>query len=444
MPAEAIQILVVEDDVPFSALLREELGTRGHAVVAAASLAEARNALQDTGFDVVLLDLHLPDGSGLVLLREIASEGLATESVVLTGHAELPSAIEAMKLGAYDYLSKPARLDELHALVEKAAEKARLRRDNAALRVRLQRHETVRGLITADPGMTRMLASLDRVAGSDLPVLIQGESGTGKELVARAVHAKSPRSAFPFIPINCAALPEAIIESELFGHERGAFTGAVDRKTGLFEVASRGVVFLDEIGDLGIALQAKLLRVIESKEFFRVGGTKVVRVDVRIVSATNRDLRAEVESGRFREDLFYRLNGVSVALPPLRERRGDIPLLARHFLDRIGGGKMVAAAAMEVLQAYHWPGNVRELEMVVQRAALLAPEAVIGAEDLPLDIRPRATPRVLRTDLTLEEIEKEYVKAVLERNHGHRRRAAQILGIDPKTLYNKLRSWGEA
>jgi DNA-binding NtrC family response regulator len=444
MPAEAVQILVVEDDASFSALLREELEGRGHSVVTAATVAEARNWLQDTGFDVVLLDLHLPDGSGLTLLREIATEGLATESVILTAQPELPSAIEAMKLGAYDYLPKPARLDELHVLVERAAEKARLRRDNAALRVRLQRHEAVRGLITADAATTRMLSSLERVAASDLPVLIQGESGTGKELVARAVHAKSPRSAFPFIPINCAALPEAIIESELFGHERGAFTGAVERKTGLFEVASRGVVFLDEVGELGISLQAKLLRVIESKEFFRVGGTKVVRVDVRIVSATNRDLRAEVESGRFREDLFYRLNGVSVVLPPLRERRGDIPLLARHFLDRVGGGKMVSPAAMEVLQSYHWPGNVRELEMVIQRAALLAAEAVITPEDLPLDIRPRATPRVLRTDLTLEEIEKEYVKAVLERNHGHRGRTAKILGIDPKTLYNKLRSWGEA
>jgi len=275
-------------------------------------------------------------------------------------------------------------------------------------------------------------------------VLIQGETGTGKELVARALHDQSPRQPFPFVPINCAALPETLIESELFGHERGAFTGAIERKSGLFEVATRGTVFLDEIGELSLPLQSRLLRVLETQEFFRVGGTRIVRVDVRIVSATNRDIRADVEAGRFREDLYYRLNGVAFRVPPLRERRGDIPLLARHFLDRAGSGRMLEPSALEALASYDWPGNVRELEMVIGRAALLSSGPGIRAQDIPIEIRPRAAPRVLRTDLTLAEMEKEYVQTVLDKNRGHRARTAEALGIDPKTLYNKLRAWGLA
>jgi DNA-binding NtrC family response regulator len=400
--------------------------------------------LREDAYDVALLDLQLPDGSGLDVLREVAAEGLAVEALVLTGHAEVPSALEAMRLGAYDYLSKPPRLEELHVLVAKAAEKARLRRENVALRVRLRRHESAHGFVTDDPAAKQLLAMLARAAPSPLPVLIQGETGTGKELLARALHEQSPRAGFPFVPINCAALPENLIESELFGHERGAFTGAIERKTGLFEVATRGTAFLDEIGELSLPLQSRLLRVLETQEFFRVGGTRPVRVDVRVVSATNRHLRAEVEAGRFREDLYYRLNGVTLRVPPLRERRGDIALLARHFLDRAGSGRLLDESAVEALHAYDWPGNVRELEMVVGRAALLAPGPTIRGEDLPLEIRPRAAPRVLRTDLSLAEMEREYVLAALQKHRGHRGRTAEALGIDPKTLYNKLRSWGVA
>jgi two-component system response regulator AtoC len=439
---ERVAVLVVEDDPAFGGVLDEELRGRGHTVEVAASVAAARERLHDDVYDVVLLDLQLPDGSGLDVLREIAAEGLATEALVLTGHAEVPTALEAMRLGAYDYLSKPPQLEELHVLVGKAAEKARLRRENVALRLRLRRHESAPGFVTDDPATKQVLATIARAAPSPLPVLIQGETGTGKELLARALHEQGPRASFPFVPINCAALPENLIESELFGHERGAFTGAVERKTGLFEVATRGTVFLDEIGELTLPLQSRLLRVLETQEFFRVGGTRPVRVDVRVVSATNRDLRAEVEAGRFREDLFYRVDGVSVRVPPLRERRGDVALLARHFLDRGGGGRLLDDSAVEALRAYDWPGNVRELEMVVGRAALLAPGATIRGEDLPLEIRPRAAPRVLRTDLSLAEMEKEYVLAALERHRGHRGRTAEALEIDPKTLYNKLRSWG--
>jgi two-component system response regulator AtoC len=439
---ERIAVLVVEDDPAFGSVLEEELRAKGHAVERTDSVAEACERLLEDTYDVALLDLQLPDGSGLDVLRRVSAEGVAVEALVLTGHAEVPTALEAMRLGAYDYLSKPPRLDELQVLVAKAAEKARLRRENVALRVRLRRHESARGFVTDDPATKQVLATLARAAPSPLPVLIQGETGTGKELLARALHEQGPRAGFPFVPLTCAARPENLIESELFGHERGAFTGAIERKTGLFEVATRGTVFLDEIGELSLPLQSRLLRVLETQEFFRVGGTRPVRVDVRVVSATNRDLRAEVEVGRFREDLFYRLNGVTLRVPPLRARRGDIALLARHFLDRGGSGRLLDDSAVGALRAYDWPGNVRELEMVVGRAALLAPDPTIRGEDLPLEIRPRAAPRVLRTDLSLADMEKEYVLAALERNKGHRGRTAEALDIDPKTLYNKLRSWG--
>jgi DNA-binding NtrC family response regulator len=440
---EGISLLVLEDDPSFGSVMEEELRARGYSVSRVTTVVDALSRLREGGLDVALLDLQLPDGSGLDVLREIGAEDLPVESLILTGHAEVPTALEAMRLGAYDYLSKPARLDELHVLVVKAAEKARLRSENAALRLRLQRHEPVRGFVTDDAATKQLLVTLERAASSALPVLVQGETGTGKELLARALHERSPRRPFPFVPINCAALPESLIESELFGHERGAFTGAVDRKAGLFEVATRGTVFLDEVGELSLPLQSRLLRVLETQEFFRVGGTRPVRVDVRVVSATNRDLRSEVESGRFREDLYYRLNGVTLHVPPLRERRGDIAVLARHFLDRAGGAHMLDPAALEVLQAYDWPGNVRELEMVIQRAALLSAEPTIRAADLPLEVRPRAAPRVMRADLTLADMEREYIQAVLEKNRGHRGRTAEALGIDPKTLYNKLRAWGQ-
>ena len=334
---ERVAVLILEDDASFADVLQEELRARGHAVELTATVAEACKRLNQDAYDVALLDLQLPDGSGLDVLREIAAEGLTVEALVLTGHAEVPTALEAMRLGAYDYIAKPPHLEELNVLVAKAAEKARLRRENVSLRVRLRRHESAHGFVTEDAATQQLLEMLERAAPSVLPVLIQGETGTGKELLARALHDRGPRAGFPFVPINCAALPESLIESELFGHERGAFTGAIERKTGLFEVASRGSIFLDEIGDLSLPLQSRLLRVLETQEFFRVGGTRPVHVDVRVVSATNRDLRAEVEAGRFREDLFYRLNGVTLRVPPLRERRGDIPLLARHFLDRGGG-----------------------------------------------------------------------------------------------------------
>jgi DNA-binding NtrC family response regulator len=433
-----IRVLIVEDDEVLNEILLDELKERGHDPSATAGVESAVEALGKSDFDVAVLDLMLPDGSGLDVLKWIAEQGLSTECVVLTGHATVPTAIEAMRLGAYDYVTKPTSMDELDALVRKAAEKSSLLRENVALKAQLKRLKPIEGMITDDPSMREILQTVERSAPSDLPVLIMGETGTGKELVARAVHRMSQRADDPFVVVSCAAVPENLFESELFGHERGAFTGAVERKPGLFEIADRGVLFLDEIGDVPTAFQVKLLRAIETKEFFRVGGTRPVLSDARIVAATNKNLRKEVQEGRFREDLYHRLNGVTIRLPALRERKGDIPLLAVHFLGQIRGArKKLSPKALEFLQSYSWPGNVRELMMIIHRAAILGSGDVIEPRDLPLDPWDWRTKGVF-SGLTLAEMEKEYIEAVLEQHKGHRGKAAEALGIDPKTLYNKL------
>jgi DNA-binding NtrC family response regulator len=435
--ARAVRILVVEDDESLSGILCEELRELGHSTVAAKTVAAGIERLADTELDVALLDLLLPDGSGIEVLKRIAQDELPTEAIVLTGYADVATALEAMKLGAYDYINKPTRMEELALLVAKAGEKARLRRENLSLRTLVERLEPVRGLVTQDAAVKAVLAALERVAASELPVLVLGESGTGKELIARAVHARSPRASQPFVAFSFAAIAESLLESELFGYEKGAFTGAVMRKPGLLEVADRGVLFLDEVGEASAQAQVKLLRAIETKEFLRVGATRPVRSDVRLVAATNRDLLAEVEAGRFREDLYYRLNGVTLRLPPLRERKGDVRLLALHFLKQAGGNKKLNARAVEALEAHAWPGNVRELQMVIQRAAILSPRDVIEAEDLPID-PPRSLKPSFRQGLTLAEMEREHIQAVLKQHNGHRGKAAKALGIDAKTLYNKL------
>jgi DNA-binding NtrC family response regulator len=438
-PTTSTRLLVLEDDTALMEALCDQLRSLGHTPVAAGTVAEGLKQLRGDEFDVALLDLMLPDGSGIEVLRRIAEEELPTEAIVLTGYGGVDTAIDAMKLGAYDYLTKPARINELEVLVQKAGEKARLRRENTSLKVRLGRQERGFGLITEDPGMQDLMATVARVAPSDLPVLIQGESGTGKELVARAIHVASPRSQQPFVAVNCAAMAESLLESELFGHEKGSFTGAVVRKPGLFEVADKGVLFLDEIGEVSPGVQVKLLRTLETREILRVGSTRPVRVDVRIVSATNKDVKTEMQEGRFRDDLYYRLNGVTIRLPPLRERRGDIPLLARHFLDRFGPKKQLTPQALETLSAYAWPGNVRELQMVIHRAAILTQKDTVDTDDLPLDVRDHGWKgAAVRTAMSLADIEREYIETVLRQNEGHRGKTARALGIDPKTLYNKL------
>jgi DNA-binding NtrC family response regulator len=437
--SSGIRMLVVEDDKALSEIVCEELRARGHMAVAAETVADGLDQLKQSEFEVALVDLMLPDGSGIDILKRIAEEGLATEAIVLTGYATVDTAIQAMKLGAYDYVTKPARMEELEILVVKAAEKSRLRRENSHLRRRLEGQATGDGIVTEDATMHELLATLERVAPSDLPVLIQGESGTGKELIARAVHRLSARHVHAFVAINCGAVPENLLESELFGHEKGSFSGALSRKPGLFEVADKGVLFLDEVGEISQGMQVKLLRALESKEFFRVGGTRPVRTDVRVVSATNKNVKTEMQDGRFREDLYYRLNGVTIKLPPLRDRKADIPLLARHFLDRFAAKKKLTARAIESLQNYAWPGNVRELQMVMQRAAILTASDTLDAADLPLDVRDQNwKAAAVKTGLSLADMEKEYIETVLRQHEGHRGKTARALGIDPKTLYNKL------
>jgi two-component system response regulator AtoC len=440
MSTTGTRVLVLEDDPSLSEILCDELTNRGFRPMAAGSVAEAKSHLGAFEFDVALLDLMLPDGSGIDVLRHLTEDGSATESIILTGYAQVQTAIEAMKLGAYDYLSKPVRMEEVEALVSKAAEKASLRRENMSLRLRLELQRAPSGIITEDPGMRALLATLDKVAQSDLSVLIQGESGTGKELVARALHERSDRAREPFVAFNCAAVPDNLVESEMFGYEKGAFTGAVTRKPGLFELADRGVLFLDEIGDLSPPVQVKVLRAVEIREFYRVGGTRSVQLDVRIVSATNKNLKEASTSGGFREDLYFRLNGVTLELPPLRDRKGDIALLAAHFLKKAGGKpKGLSRAAVQKLEAYPWPGNIRELQMVMRRAAVLASRETLEPEDLPLEAKSAGGWKAaLRSGMTLAEVENEYIRKVLDENDGHRGRTAKALGIDAKTLYNKL------
>jgi two-component system, NtrC family, response regulator AtoC len=436
--SDPLRVLVVEDELPLSQLLCETLTEAGFEAAAAATVAAAREVLARAEVDVLILDMSLPDGNGLQILQQVRDEGLPTEAIVLTGDATVNTAIGAMKLGAYDYLMKPPKTEEIEALTVKAGEKARLRRENAALRVRVERQQPVVGLVTQDPAMKSLLDTVLRAAASDLPILIQGESGTGKELVARAIHRGSPQAAQPFVAVNCAAMPENLVESELFGHEKGAFTGASERKPGLFEVAGTGTVFLDEVGEMALALQAKLLRALESREFFRVGGTRSVRFQARVVSALNRDVLGEVENGRFRQDLYFRLAGIVLTVPPLRDRPGDVAVLANHFLTASGSKRLLAPETRAALESYPWPGNVRELRMVMERAAILSNGDTIFPADLRLTGPRPATSTSLRTDLTLAEMEQTYIKTVLERFDGQRGKAARALGIDPKTLYNKL------
>jgi len=440
MAQPTAHVLVLEDERALAELIGEALGSEGYAVTPTASVAGALEALKHGGFDVALLDLNVPDGSGIDVLKAIAEEGLPTEAIILTGNATVSNAIETMKLGAYDFLTKPARMDELQALVAKAAEKSRLRQENTALKTQLERNAGVAGLVTEDATLKETLKLLEKIAPSELPVLIQGESGTGKELLARAIHLKSPRAAHPLMAISCSAVPENLLESELFGYERGAFTGALSRKPGLVELAHRGVLFLDEIGDVSAAVQSKLLRFLETHEFFHVGGTRALHADLRVVAATSKDLKREVAEGRYRQDLYQRLNGVTLQLPPLRDRKGDIPPLVAYFLQRYAGGrKTLSEGALQALMAYAWPGNVRELQMVVRRAAVLAAGDTIDADDLSLDlVHPNWKTGAIKAGLTLAELEKEYISTILQQHEGHRGKAAKALGIDPKTLYNKL------
>src|SRR5688572_5530160 len=367
-----IKVLIAEDEEHLGNILEQFLTGRGYQVMVTRDGKAALAALRSEAYDVALLDIVMPEMDGLEVLRNIQEDAAHTEVIIITGNGTIETAITAIRLGAYDYLSKPYRMAEIDVLVRRAWEKRQLSKENALLQSRLSRVDAVPEVLTQYAPMQAVLALVERVAKSDSPVLVSGESGTGKELIARALHRLSGRGSNPLVDINCAAIAENLLESELFGHEKGAFTGALSRKIGLFEMAAGGTMFMDEIGELDPKLQGKLLRALELGTFFRVGGTQKVEVSVRIVAATNRDMVRAVHEGAFRSDLYYRINTIGITLPPLRERVVDIPLLADHFLHQYGGASppRLTEEAMEALQRYRWPGNVRELRNVIERAVL--------------------------------------------------------------------------
>jgi DNA-binding NtrC family response regulator len=443
------RILLVDDDDTLRETLADVLG-RDYQVVQAGDVATALAQARDQAFDLALLDLRLPDGNGLDVLRQLHELDDRLLVVVMTAYPEVRTAVSALKAGAYDYLNKPFDLDDLRGLVNRALETRRLRSEVERLRVAVPAPACLEGMIGVSPAFLAMTEITRRIAAAArTPVLIRGESGTGKERIAQAIHRLSSRAAGPWVTLNCSAIAEGLLESEMFGHEKGAFTDAVASKRGLLELADGGTLFLDEIGDLSPALQPKLLRVIETQSFRRVGGQRELRVDVRFVAATNRDLKELIRQGCFREDLYYRLNVAGIDVPPLRERREDILPLARHFLDEAATVMGLRQAGIHPgaesrLAAYPWPGNVRELRNVMERALILSGGTAIRAEHLPKELCT-AVPCLARqgadVPFALADLEKRHIQRVLEHCKGNKTRAAELLGITRLTLRNKLKHY---
>ena len=447
-------VLVVEDHEPLRRLLLRVLEREGHTVLEAGNGEEALEVLADNEVDVVVTDIRMPRMDGMELLREIRRRDQTTQVILITAYGEIPLAVEAMKQGAYDFLEKEAEgrvnIAQLRARVAAAAEKRRIILENLNLKSQLSRRFSFSNIIGKSPKLLSILDVVKQVAPTKATVLITGESGTGKELIANAIHYNSPRAKGPFIKVNCAALPETLLESELFGHEKGAFTGAYQTRIGRFEAADGGTLFLDEIGTLGPAVQVKLLRVLQEREFERVGGTKTIKVDVRLITATNTDLSAAVKEGRFREDLFWRINVVRINMPPLRERREDIPLLVHHFIKKYAAEnnrpvKGISEEALQLLLHYDFPGNVRELENIIESAVVLCRGDTITPELLPENVRNVAKNTQSLTiplGLPFEEIERRVIEATLAYAGGNKTKTARILRIGKRTLFRKLKKYG--
>jgi len=455
-------ILIVEDKDSLRAMLRHALEEQGHSVVEAADEAEALRQVRDTRPDLVLSDLRLLSGDGVGVLRGAKDIDPELPVIVMTAYGSIQDAVVAMKEGALDFLAKPVDPDHLLLLVERALAQRRMAAENRLLRDELAARRGAPTIIGQDPSLARVMATVHRAAATDTTVLLLGESGTGKELVARSLHALGGRADGPFVAINCAAIPETLLETELFGHEKGAFTGASARKAGRFELAHRGTLFLDEIGDLPIGLQAKILRALEEKKFDRVGGTQPLQVDVRVVAATNRNLKAAVAARQFREDLYFRLSVFPIDIPPLRERPGDIEVLARHFVDRFCRDLKkktltLSAEAIDELQRYRWPGNVRELQNCIERAAILVDGDTIRPRHLNLSFRDAVTLEASvdpweqldlsgsLADVTRRatvEVERRKIQAALKDAAGQKPRAADLLQVSYKTLLQKLKEYG--
>jgi DNA-binding NtrC family response regulator len=450
------RILAVDDERHQRDILQMILNAEGYETTVAGTARQAMQEARGQAFDVVLTDLKMPDKNGIALLEELLALQPGQCVVLMTAHGTIDSAVEAMRKGAFDYLTKPLEKDELLLVLRRAMERTRLVRENRMLNEQLHDRFRIDNIVGSHGSMQDVFRIVHKVAASTSTVLIYGESGTGKELVAQALHQQSDRHLRPFYAVNIAALPESLLEAELFGHEKGAFTGAESRKVGLFEQASGSTLFLDEVGDLKRDLQVKLLRTLQEREIMRVGGTERIKVDVRIIAATNLDLEQAVRDGRFREDLYYRLNVIPIVLPPLRERRTDIPLLVEHFVKKYGAGKVrsIGAPALKFLVEYDWPGNVRELEAVVERSLLLAEQDVVAPEDLPPNVRANISltrgplgMEIPESGIDLEAVEKSLVLKALEKAQGNVTRAARLLGLTRRTLQyrlEKIQGGGEA
>ncbi len=448
------EILIIDDEKIQLEMLRGFLVKQGYGVETGENGNEGLEKFRTGSFDFVLTDLRMPGMDGLQLLKEVKRLNPEAVLVVLTAFGTVGTAVAAMKEGAYDYLTKPIDLEELLLLIKRAEKEAGLRRENRELKEQLREKFKVDFIISASRGMEESLSLVKRVAPSTATVLILGESGTGKELIARAVHHASPRADKPFIKVNCAALPENLLESELFGHEKGAFTGAMARRIGRFEQADHGTIFLDEIGDLSLPLQVKLLRVLQEKEFERVGSSQTLRVDVRVLAATNRNIEEAIRKGTFREDLYYRLNVVTIFLPPLRERKEDIPPLIEHFLKKFSQANQkkiisLSKEAKDLLMNYHYPGNIRELENLIERAVVLCGGDTITTQDLPLSLQASEGEETMRRALesrrslpeVLEEVERHRISQALQKSGGVQTKAAEELGISERVLRYKMNKY---
>ena len=436
-----MRLLLVEDDDEFRDTCALWMTRNGHLVSQASNAHEGLHACSQSLFDVAVVDLNMPGMTGLELLERLQADNVDTEVIMLTGQATVDTAVQAMKLGASDYLSKPFPLPELEKRCRSAWERGKLKKENRQLKAVIQRTQPRTEMVGSSPQMERVHRLIERAGPTDKAILIQGESGTGKELVARALQSSSLRSDKPFVTINCAALPEQLVESELFGHEKGAFTGATATTAGLFEVADGGTIFIDEIGEMPLGLQPKLLRVLEDGSLRRVGSHQERRVDVRLIAATNRDLSEMAAEGKFREDFYYRINVLTIELPPLRQRTGDVSLLIDHIL---GSEWTISPEARGVLETYNWPGNIRQLINVIERAMILAENNCVETDDLPREIleptesTTSTVKRTVPTSQKLEDLERAHVIQVLRQNTGNKAKAARALGIHRRKLYRLL------
>ncbi len=443
-------ILIVEDEDIARRNLAHVLKKEGWEVVGASSGSQALQLLETRNFSLVITDLKMAKIDGREVLMKSQELQPLTEVIMITGYATVESAVAAMQQGAYSYLAKPYKIDHLRKVVQEALLKRRLRVENRELKKELKRRRKIPSIVGRSEAMAAVCKTIAHIAGSDSNILVTGESGTGKELVARAVHELSSRSGRRFVAFNCGSFTEELMANELFGHEKGAFTGAVQAKSGLLEAAEGGTVFLDEIGDMPVTMQVKLLRVIQEREFLRVGGIDPIAFDVRFIAATHRDLQQDVKTSHFRQDLYYRLNVISIHLPPLKDREGDIPLLAHHFLalknDAMKKGlRDIERDAMDLMCQYSWPGNVRELENVVERAVAMGNGVAVTADDLPDYIRNLSIETYRRSTSaipTLKEQEKRYIRWVIEKSDGNKSRAARIMGIDRASLWRKIKRFG--